>query len=74
MRKNSVCRGPYLRNHTSYDFHYGTRVENDNTQEFFLFFENFDFLGCWEGPRSKMAQNGKKLCLLHFIYQEPYII
>ena len=24
---------------------------------FFLFFQNFHFLGCWEGQRAKMAQN-----------------
>ena len=32
---------------------------------FFLFLQNFDFLGYWEGQREKMAQNDKKILTLY---------
>ena len=48
VKNNSVSHTPYIRNHTSYDFHlciYGT---NDNISRnffFFSFYQNFDFPG-----------------------------
>ena len=39
---------------------------------FFLYI--FIFRAVRGSKRAKMAQNDKKLCLLHFISQEPYII
>ena len=71
MTKHSVYRTWYLRNHSSYDHHLRYIHEY---KMFFLFFQNFDFLGCLEGQRENMPQNDKKLCTLHFISQEPYII
>ena len=53
----------------------GAEVQNDNIPRcFFNFSQNLDFLGCYEGQRVKMAKNDKKLCPLHTISQEPYII
>ena len=39
---------------------------------FFLYI--FIFWAVRGSKRAKMAQNDKKLCLLHFLSQEPYII
>ena len=72
MRKNSVCRNPYLRNHTSSDFDLWYSCVKQYLQDFFHFFKIF-----WVARRvkgQKIAQNDKKLCLLHLISQEPYII
>ena len=40
----------------------------------FFIFQNFDFLGSQEGQRAKNGLKRQKLCPLHFISQEPYII
>ena len=33
---------------------HGTLVENDNiSRQFFHFFQNFDFLGCYRGKKAK---------------------
>ena len=85
MRKNSVCHTPYIRNHTSYDFHlciYGT---NDNISRNFFFFFHFIKILIFQVSREGMGEGGggsskgqkivhKKLCPLHLISKEPYII
>ena len=82
MRKNSVCHTPYIRNHTSYDFHlciYGT---NDNISKILFFilskfwFSRFLGRGCRGGDGGPKEQKivHKKLCPLHLISKEPYII
>ena len=49
----------------------GAQVSNDNIcRHFFYFFEILKL--CVK--RQKVGKNNKKLCLLHFICQEPYII
>ena len=76
MRKNLVCHTPYLRNHTSYDFHlyiYGT---NDNISWIFFFFfilSKFWFSMIFVGLKGQKIVP-KKLCPLHLISKEPYII
>ena len=72
--KYSVCHAPYLRNHTSYDFHLW--YLDVSISSFFHFFNILIFrvvLGGGKGAK-KIAQNDKKFCLLHAIFQEPYII
>ena len=41
---------------------------------FFLFFQNFGFLSCWEGQRAKHGPKMTKNCPLHFVSKEPYIL
>ena len=41
---------------------------------FFSFFQNFGFLGCWEGQRAKHGPKMTKNCPLHFVSKEPYIL
>ena len=47
---------------------------NDTSRHFFLFFQNFDFLGFQGVKWQIMAQNDKKLCLLYYIFHEAYMI
>ena len=63
---------PYLRNSIAYDhgFWY-TFVKWWYLQVFFSVFSKFWFFGLLGGKSTKMVQ---KLCLPHFISQEPYII
>ena len=69
MRKNSVYCAPYLRNHTSYDFHWWYSGENDNAK-----ISKFWFFGLLGGSKAKIAQNENKLFPLHCISLEPFII
>ena len=46
---------------------FGALVENDESLDIFLYFQNFVILGCCEVKVPKMSQNGKKFSLLHFI-------
>ena len=71
----SVCCAPYLRNHTSsnHNFWY-TCVKWWYLQVSFALFWNFDFFVFRRVKVQKMAQNDKKICPLHFISQEPYVI
>ena len=64
----------YLRTHTSYDLHLWYTYEKGYLVAFFTFSPNFNFWGQCCGKRGKMAQIDKKLCLLHSISQEAYII
>ena len=58
MMTNSICRAWYLRSHISYDHYlWYIRIIPPGV---FLFFQNFDFLGCEVCQRVKMAQNNKK--------------
>ena len=41
-----------------YDFHVWY------SRSFFIFFKNFDFLGCKGGKRAKLARNDKKLSVV----------
>ena len=70
MTKNSVCRTPYLRNHTSYDCHLWCKCVKWYLQVF------FSILKSWfsRAERAKNDQNDKNFFLLHLIFQEPYII
>ena len=47
------------------------------SQMLFLCFKSFDYRSCqgrgW-GQRTENTQNYKKLCLSHFVSQEPYLI
>ena len=65
-RKNPVCRAPYLRNNTSYDFHL--------RYTFFNFFKILIFRIVRGVKGQKIVENGKKLCLSRSISQEPYFI
>ena len=70
-----ACHAPYLKNYRSYDFIYGVAVSNDGVSRPFLYFQNFDFLGCQVGVNGqKMVQNEKSICHSHSIFQEPYIV
>ena len=74
VRKNLVRHTPSLRNHTSYDFHlciYGT-IDNISRNFFFSFYQNFDCPGSYRGQKGK--KYSPKLCPLHLISKEPYII
>ena len=72
MTKNYVCRAPYLKNHTSYDFHlWYTCVKYG---QFFHFFKILIFWIVRGVKGQKTVQNDKKLCLSGSISQEPYII
>ena len=54
---------------------FGTLVWNDDISRlFFHFFEIFIFHAVRGVKGQKLAQNVKKLCLVHFISQELYII
>ena len=54
---------------------FGTLVWNDDISRlFFHFFEIFIFHAVRRVKGQKLAQNVKKLCLVHFISQELYII
>ena len=66
---NYICHEPYLRNSIAYDHDFWyTNVKWKYFQVFFSFFSKLLKIA------QKMAQNGKKFCLLCFISQEPYII
>ena len=55
VRKSSVGHTPYLRNHTSYDFHLCIYGKNDDISRIsFPFYQNFDFT-CFQG-----GQKGKR--------------
>ena len=65
--------------HTSGTIHhliiiFGTRVKWWYLQVSFALFWNFDFFVFRRVKVQKMAQNDKKICPLHFISQEPYVI
>ena len=54
---------------------FGTLVLNDNiSRVLFHFLHIFIFWAVMEVKGQEMAQNAKKKCLLHFMYQEPYIL
>ena len=75
MTKNSVRCAHYLRKHTSYDCNLWYTCVKWYLQAFFFNF--FKILIFWivRGVKGKkMVQNDKKICLLHSISQEPYII
>ena len=56
-------------------FMYGTHVLKDNISRFFYFFSQISIFGVNSVVKGqKMAQNDKKVCLLHSISQEAYII
>ena len=40
----------------------------------FLFIQNCDFVGCWEGKKAKNRPKWEKLCLSHSISHKSYII
>ena len=82
VKNNSVSHTPYIRNHTSYDFHlciYGT---NDNISRifyfilFFLILSKFWLFQCLRREQGSKGQKTvhKNLCTLHLISKEPYII
>ena len=74
MTKKIVCP-IYLGKHTSCDcYFYHTSVKWWYLQIHFSFFQNFDFPGCYRDKRAKMAQNDEKLCVFHYVSQEPYLI
>ena len=74
-KKNSICHAPYLRDHTSYDFHLRyIHIKWWYLQEFCSFFQNLDSPRCLEDKWSKIVQRDKQFCLPHSISQEPYII
>ena len=73
MTKNYVCHAWYLGNHTSgssFAIHKCKMIISPG----FFFFQNFDFLDCYQGQRAKSGPNWQKLGPLHFISQEPYFI
>ena len=53
---------------------YGTLVWNDISWYFFYFFKILIFSVVRGVKGKKLVQNDKKLCPLHLISQEPYII
>ena len=74
-KKNSICHAPYLRDHTSYDFHLQyIHIKWWYLQEFCSFFQNLDSPRCLEDKWTKIVQRDKQFCLPHSISQEPYII
>ena len=77
MTKNPVRCPPYPRNHISCDcqiWYTGKMIISPGI--FFILSKCwfFGILGGGEAKGQKMAQNDKKLCPLHSISQEPYII
>ena len=77
MTKNPVSCPPYPRNHISCDcqiWYTGKMIISPGI--FFILSKCwfFGILGGGEAKGQKMAQNDKKLCPLHSISQEPYII
>ena len=77
MTKNPVRCPPYPRNHISCDcqiWYTGKMIISPGI--FFILSKCwfFGILGRGEAKGQKMAQNDKKLCPLHSISQEPYII
>ena len=72
---NYIHHVPYLRNSIAYDhdFWYNC-VKWWYLQVFFSTFWYFYFLGFRGVKGQKMTKDDKKICLLHLISQEPYII
>ena len=69
-----VCRAPYLRNSTSYDCHLWCKCEMIISPGVFFNFSIL-ILQVVRGLKGqKMAQNDKNFCLLHFMFQKPYMI
>ena len=61
----SISHTPYLRNYTSSDHNFWcTCVKWWYLQVLSSFFQNFDFVGCWEIKWQKMALNYKIFCVL----------
>ena len=56
-------------------FIYGTHKENGNILVLFFFscFQNFDFLGCYEGKRAKNSPNDKEFCLSQALAYEEHM-
>ena len=75
-KKNSVmtCSAWYIKNHTSWLPSLVHKCKIILSPGIFLFFQNFGFLGGEEGQRAKNGPKWQRLCPLHFISQEPYII
>ena len=75
LTKNSFYCALCLRNHASYDLHlWYIYVKGWYPQIFLHFFQVFVSSVSIGVKGQKMAQNDKKLCLLHSISQEAYII
>ena len=56
-------------------FIYGALVKKDNISRFFLHFSQIFIFRVNSGVKGqKMAKNDKKICLLHAISHEAYII
>ena len=73
--KNYICHMPYLRNSIAYNHDFwNTCAKWWCLRGFFHFFKILIFWVVSGVKVQKMAQNDKKLCLLHSISQEAYII
>ena len=72
--KNSVCHTPYLRNHTSYEFHLWYTCVMWYLELFFSFFHVLIFWVVRGVKGQKIVQNDKNLCLSCSISYETYII
>ena len=72
---NYICHMPYLRNSIAYNHDFwNTCAKWWCLRGFFHFFKILIFWVVSGVKVQKMAQNDKKLCLLHSISQEAYII
>ena len=65
----SISQEPYI-----IMFIYGTQVKNNNiSRHLFHFFQNFDFLGYWEGQRAKNGQKWQKNSIPCALYLRNHI-
>ena len=72
---NYICHTPCFRNSIAYDHDFWyTCIKWWYLQVFFQFFKILIFRAVRVVKEQKMAQNDKKVCLLHSISEEPYII
>ena len=76
MTTNSARRAPYLRNHTSYDFHLWYTFLKWFLRTFYLFyfFKILIFGVVRVVKGQKAVQNDNKFCPSRSIYQETYLI
>ena len=73
-KQQYIHHAPYFRNSIAYDHDFWDTCVEWYLQVLFSFFQNLIFGIFSEVKGQKMAQNDKKLCLLRFISEKPYIL
>ena len=66
VTKNSVCHTPYLRNHTSYDFHLCIYSRTDISRNFFFFIlSKFWYSRCLRGSKGEKLVKNSVCCTFY---------